>query len=210
MKPSLHRAGIMLCALVVFAGCGGGDSQDNAGTLDKLQQQAEGLKKAAETMNETMQQQREPVPPVSFRVLLGFLPTSFAGLTAGEPEGETASMGEWQFSKASVSFTSSDGNQSADVEIFDYAFIQALYVPYQMMLKMGYNRESTKGYERATTIAGQTAFETWDAADKRHEVTVLVADRFIVICKTRGLDEKAAIQAVEGMKLKDLATQKAT
>jgi hypothetical protein len=210
MKPSLHRAGIMLCALVVFAGCGGGDSQDAAGTLDKLQQQAEGLKKAAETMNETMQQQREPVPPVSFRVLLGFLPSSLAGLTPEEPEGETASMGEWQFSKASIKFKSSDRSQSADVQIFDYAFIQAMYVPYQMMLKMGYNRESTKGYERATTIAGYTAFEKWELDVKHHQVTVLVADRFVVICNTRGLDEGTASKTIEAMNLKELASQKAS
>lgn len=209
MKTSLHRACIMLCALAVFAGCGGG-GQEEAGTLEKLQQKAEGLQQAAETMTETMQKHPEPVPPVSFRVLIGFLPTSLAGLAPGEPEGETASMGQWQYSKASVSFSSTEGNQSAEVEIFDYAFIQALYVPYQMMLKMGFNRESTSGYERATTIAGYTAFESWYNADKRHEVTVLVADRFIVICKTRGLDEKAAIQAVEAMKLKELASQKAT
>lgn len=210
MKPSLPHACIMLCTLVVFAGCGGGDGKDNAGALEKLQQQAETMQKAAESMNETMQQQHEPVPPVSFRVLIGFLPASVAGLTPGEPEGETASMGEWQFSKASISFSSKDGNTSAEVEIFDYAFIQALYVPYQMMLKMGFNRESTKGYERSTTVAGHTAFEQWEAADKSHEVTVLVADRFIVTCKTRGLDENVAMKTLESMKLKDLAGQKAS
>ncbi len=210
MKTSLQGACILLCAVVFFAGCGGSGGDEQKGALDKLQEHANTVQKAAEAMSESAQQTREPVPPVSFRVLIGFLPTSVGDLKAGEPDGETTSMGEWQFSQAKISFTSDDGARSADVSIFDYAYIQALYAPFQMMLKMGYNRESTKGYERSTTISGMTALDKWEASDKSHEVTVLIGDRFIVTCHTRGLPENVAIQTLESMKLKELSTQKAT
>jgi len=85
-----------------------------------------------------------------------------------------------------------------------------LYAPYQMLLKMNYNRESTKGYERSTKIGEYPAFEKWEENSKNATVNILLGDRFIVNVETSGLGEGSARKIVVEMKLKELASQKAS
>ena len=52
--------------------------------------------------------------------------------------------------------------------------------PYRMMAAAGYSRETSDGYEKATTFGGYPAVEKWNADRKRGEFTVIVSDRFVV------------------------------
>ena len=149
---------------------------------------------------------KKPVPPVAFRDLIGFLPKRMGDMKAEEPNGETTTAGNWQYSSADVDFRSEDGKQHADVGIFDYAHIPFLYVPFTMMLNMNVSTESTNGYERSTKVDGYPAFEKWKQG-RSSEMVVLVGDRFIVKAETRGMGEGSAKKIVEDIDLKGLAAK---
>ncbi len=55
-----------------------------------------------------------------------------------------------------------------------------LVAPWSMMLAAGYSKESSDGYEKATTIGGNPAVEKWDKRNKRGELNILVGKRFMV------------------------------
>jgi hypothetical protein len=211
MEPVMRAITILTLVLFVaaplaFTGCG---KSDEPGTLEKLSDAAKNMQTAAEEISKSVSEERTPVPPVSFRVLLNYLPETVEGLTRGEPEGESASMGEWQYSQANAEYRSESGEQRVRIEIFDYAYIGVLYTPYTIALKMKFNKESTSGYERSVEIAGSPAFESWNIQSKRAEANLLVGDRYIVKISTDGLPEGAPRRIAAGMNLKKLASEKA-
>ena len=128
-----------------LAACGGDGSANRTLTADNslagLTQAMTQMQKAAEGV--TGAGNRKPVPPVSFKVLIDYIPKSMGDMKADPPKGETTTAGEWQYSQAEANYRSEDGNRHADVGIFDYAHIPMLYVPFQMMLNMKVNTEST-------------------------------------------------------------------
>lgn len=209
MKPFHFVAHcVVACALILVAGCGSKQQQAEQ-QLEKLSEAAKQMEKSAEQMNQSLTGDRKPEPPVSFKVLIEFLPKNIDGLKAEPPTGESSAMGEWKFSNAKAEFSSEDGSKSVNVEINDFAYIQMLYMPYQLMLNMNYSRESTSGYERSTKIAGYPGFEKWEAESKNGEATVVVGQRFIVVVRTRGMDDGAAKTILQSIDLNSLSSQKA-
>lgn len=148
----------------------------------------------------------KPVPPVSFNKLIEFLPKNLDGMKATEPEGETATAGQWQYSEAKVVFNG-DMGQNASAGIFDYAHISIMYLPYQMLTRMKVSKESTRGYERTTEMDGFPAYEEWDKNNKRSELTVLVGDRFIVHTEANGGEETGARKIMDKIDLKGLSKE---
>ena len=170
--------------------------------LAQLTAAAEQMQKAAEGFTTN----RKPVPPVAFRELIDFLPKTVSGMKAEEPEGETTTAGNWQYSQAEVDFRSEDGSRSLEVGIFDYAHIPFLYVPFNMVLNMNVARESTTGYEKSVKVEGYPALEKW-SRNGSSEIVVLVGERFIVKAEARGLGEGSARKVVEDMDIDDLASK---
>lgn len=161
----------------------------------------------SQMMGEDLIENKEPVPPVSFKVLMNYLPKEIAGMTSEKPHGESVQWEKWNHSTADVRFSNQSGEQSARVNIFDYAYINNLYLPYQMMFKMKFERETSDGYERATKLNDNPAFERWTEEGKDNEVTVLVGKRFIVQVETDGMPEGSARKIAEGMDLNGLASE---
>ncbi|MAT39906.1 MAG: hypothetical protein CL946_09920 [Ectothiorhodospiraceae bacterium] len=196
---------------LTLAGCGGGGNEGaeseggDGGPLGKLKEAAKGLEDMANEMEQM--EQKEPQPPVHFSKLIEYLPTTVAGLEMEEPEGETSQMGEWTYSTASAKYKGEDNNNWAEVTIHDYAYINMLYMPYKMLLKMGMKKESTSGYERSTEILGFPGYEEWKKKQERSKVTALVGERFIVIVTTKGVAEGLARETIEGMPLVELSEE---
>jgi len=82
-----------------------------------------------------------------------------------------------------------------------------LYAPVQMIMNMKMSTESTEGYERSAKIGGFPAHERWTKVSQENEVTILVADRFVVTTTTRGLGEDSAKKIAESIDLKGLASK---
>ena len=192
---------VLAVALSTSLACGGDKKETSS--LSQLTSGLSQMEKAVKGMSASAD--RKPVPPVSFKVLLDYLPKSLDDMKAGEPKGETGTYGEWQYSQAEANYRSEDGNKSAKVGLFDYAHIPMFYAPLQMMLNMNMNKESTEGYERSTKIGEFPAFEKWQKNGEQSEVTILVGDRFVVSTTTRGLGEGSAKKIAESIDLKDLA-----
>jgi hypothetical protein len=203
-------AAVVAATTLALAGCAGGDQPDANQALSQLAkaatQLAEQAQQAAGGAAGALSKDAKPVPPVSFRALIDYLPKELGGMTASEPDGETTKAGEWQYSQASVRFTGGQG-QGAEATISDFAHISMLYLPFQMALKMKVSQESTKGYSRSIEFGGYPALEEWNRDDKRSELTVLVGDRFVVSAKMRGGEEGAARGIVEKMDLAGLARE---
>lgn len=203
---------ILLFSIFVLGGCGDKSKEqpeemkgsESSYSSDEQKAEEEYLSQMSEG---EMFESKEPVPPVSFKVLMNYLPKEVFGLKAGKPRGETATWDKWTHSLASVDFRSESDNQNARVNIYDYAYISNLYLPYQMLFKMKYNRESSEGYEKSTEINGHPTFERWNEEGKDNEVTVLVGKRFIVHVETNEMPEGSARKIAEGMDLSSLAKE---
>ena len=203
---------LLVFSVFVLAGCG--DSPKDQPQQENKEESAsntEGmpndLKEMAEMMSGEVTEGKEPVAPVSFKVLMNYLPKEIPGLKAEKPRGETVQWQKWTHSSASAEFNGETDNQSARVNIYDYAYISNLYLPYQMMFKMKFERESIDGYEKSTELNGMPTFEKWDIEGKDNEVTVLVGKRFIVNVSTNNMPEGSARKIAEGLDFGSLASE---
>ena len=201
---------IILFSFFILIGCGGDkkdqpqDMNEKESTSSKEEMSSE-KNPMAEMMGGDLIENKEPVPPVSFKVLMNYLPKEVTGLKAEKPRGESVQWEKWTHSTANVDFRSETDNQNVRVNIYDYAYISNLYLPYQMMFKMKYERESSEGYEKSTELNGMPTFERWNEEGKDNEVTVLVGKRFIVHVETNDMPEGSARKVAEGMDLSGLA-----
>lgn len=213
MKSSIPLLLLLgLFSMALFTACGGGDQKSE---LEKLSDAAEEMAEKAGDMAEQAQEMatsisddHEPQPAVHFKVLINYLPDGFGDLERGEPRGEKASMGNWAYSSAEVTFTGMD-NSSVHVEIHDYAYISMLYATFNMVFKMGFEEESSEGFKRTTEIAGYPAIEEWREESQRGEATILVGERFIVTVTSRNLPHDMPRQIIETMDLSGLAKETA-
>lgn len=201
--------------LVVFVlGCGGDKSNEQPQKMDEEQTNVSDEDNASDAydmskmMGGDLFENKEPVPPVSFKVLMNYLPKEIDGMTMQKPRGETVQWQKWTHSNAEVRFSNEAGDQRGEVEIYDYAYISNLYLPYQMLFNMKFQRESSEGYEKSTELNGMPTFEKWSDENKDNEVTVLVAKRFIVQVRTDGMPEGSARKIAEGINLSGLANEK--
>ncbi|MDH7515940.1 MAG: hypothetical protein QHI48_08715 [Bacteroidota bacterium] len=210
---SRYLVACLVIGSIMFVGCGKKDAKEESGQAGTLTEQAE---KAAKEMEESARQlekavtiDHEPVPAVSFRVLMGFLPKEIPGLTAGKAEGESQTFNNWSYSLAHNTYENADGSKRVRVDIFDYAYIAPLYLTYNMLFNMKFKRETIDGYEQSITLMDCPAFEKWSVESGVHEVTLLVGKRFIVKVETEGLGEGSGREILKKIDINNLATQKA-
>jgi hypothetical protein len=65
-------------------------------------------------------------------------------------------------------------------------------------MQAGYERETSNGYEKSTTIAGQPGLETWNTEGKDGEVSVFVGKRYILTVEGRDIDGIKVLHDVIG------------
>ena len=118
----------------------------------------------------------KPVETVSVDVLKGALP-AISGYEMGTPKSEKMTS---PFPISSTEVKYSKGDSNIDVKIVDAAAAQLLMAPWKMMLATGYAKESDDGYEKATTLNGNPAWEKWEKGSKHGEIGMLVNNRFMV------------------------------
>ena len=209
------RAVILATVLAIaVASCGKSEEQK------KAEQAAEDLKKAAESLGAAAAQTGQaaatqgmadaakamqgvaaalggatgpggkPVEPVAFQTLQTHLP-KVAGWEMEEPEGERMTS---PFPFSQIEATYRKGEARIDTKIVDTGFAQMLIAPWSMMLAAGYSKESSRGYEKATTVSGHPAIEKWNKDSKNGELDVLVGKRFMVTIEGRDVDDMKTVQ----------------
>jgi hypothetical protein len=204
---------VMLMAALFTSACGKSEEQKQA------EKAAEEIKKAAATIGQAAAQagtaaaaqsttevakamqgmaaalsgtgaDGKPIEPVAFQTLQSHLP-KVSGWEMDEPEGERMNM-PVPFSQ--VETTYKKGEARINAKIVDTGFAQLLVAPWSMMLASGYSRESSSGYEKATTLSGNPAIEKWHKSSKNGELDVLVGKRFMVTLEGHDIDDMKQLQ----------------
>ena len=204
---------VMLMAALFTSACGKSEEQKQA------EKAAEEIKKAAETIGQAAAQagtaaaaqsttevakamqgmaaalsgtgaDGKPIEPVAFQTLQSHLP-KVSGWEMDEPEGERMNM-PVPFSQVETTYKKGDARINA--KIVDTGFAQLLVAPWSMMLASGYSRESSSGYEKATTLSRNPAIEKWNKSSKNGELDVLVGKRFMVTLEGHDIDDMKQLQ----------------
>ena len=225
---ALRMWGAVGLALTLTVACGKSEEEKAAEkAAEETKEAAEALQKAAESAAGTGAAQGlqdfakamegvagamagktpdgKPVEPVRFQELQAALP-EISGWQRAEPTGErmTAPV---PFSQAEADYTMGDANIS--VKVVDSAFSQMLIAPWAMFLTAGYERESSEGFERSVTVAGNPGFERYNKNNKDGELNIVFAKRFLVtiegdnITDTKVLHEFAS--KIDASKLESVA-----
>ena len=198
------------CAsLVLMAGIGCGGGQSTPSTSSSGGQAAPASSTAPQATpgaaGPGQQVAQSQAKPVDFEVLKGLLP-EMSGWTRTRPRGEQMNT-PFAISNAKAHYTM--GASTMDIEITDSALNQMIFAPFAMFMASGYEERSDDGYKKAGTIAGSPGFESWEQDVTRGEVTVIVANRFVVQAKGRRVPSIDSVKkAVEAIDLKKLATLK--
>jgi hypothetical protein len=134
------------------------------------------------------------VEPVTFQALQTMLP-EVSGWTMGKPRGERMTS-PVPFSQSEAAYT--QGNARIEVKVVDSGYSALLIAPWSMMLASGYSRETSEGYEKAVSVAGQPAFEKWNSEAKDGELNIFVDKRFLVTIEGDRLDDMQTLRDFAG------------
>ena len=198
------KIGAVIAALSVAVACGKSDEQK------KTEQAAADLQKAAEALGRAGAAQGisaaakalegvanglgggdgKTVDPMPIDSLQAVLP-SVSGWEMEKPKGERMTS-PFPFSQTETSYKKGDSN--IQVKVVDTGFAQLLIAPWSIMLASGFNHESSDGYEKATTVGGNPAFETWKKESKRGDLNILVGKRFMVSIEGTALADTKVLQ----------------
>jgi hypothetical protein len=165
-------------------------------------QMAQGLQQFAQGLSQLSQSQAKPV---DYELLKGLLP-EMNGWTKSRARGEQMTK-PFAISNAKAHYSA--GESSMDIEITDSAMNQMIFAPFAMFMASGYEERSDDGYKKSGTISGSPGFESWDKKTNRGEVTVIVANRFVVQATGRRVGAIEPVRkAIEAIDLARLATLK--
>jgi hypothetical protein len=205
--------GVTMLALTLSIACGKSEQEKaTEKAAEETKEAAEALAKAAEktgtaAANEGMKEAAKvleglagalggatpdgkTVEPVSFQSLQSALP-DVSGWERGKPTGERMTL-PVPFSQAEVSYTR--GESEIDIKIVDSAFSQLLIAPWSMFLTVGYEKQTTDGYEKSINIGGHPGFERWEGDSKDGELNLVVAKRFLVTVEGNNIADTKVLQ----------------
>jgi hypothetical protein len=203
--------GAILAALALGA-CGGDDEAESANysgatSTDEISEDAGD----AEAESDASEAVPTPIDPVSFRVLLAYLPAAPEGWTASEPQGSTTAVPGYKVSTASNQYQAPPASEGGPVQrvsltITDGGYAEAIAAPFQMAAMM--SSESTDGYQKGVTLEGQPGFETWQIQSRHSELQLLVGNRFLVNLSGDQLEPEVLREWASRIGLEKLAAEK--
>ena len=183
---------VAMAAMAAIAACGKSEQQKQAEQMAEAakqvaagaEQAAKGVTAASDQLAQGMaqfakglgQMAQSSAPAVDYERLKELIP-EISGWTRSAPRGEQVTM-PFKISKAGARYEK--GDSSIKLDITDSSFNQLLLAPLSMFMAMGFEEKSDDGFTKAVKIAGLPGFEKWQNAGKDGEVTVVVANRFIV------------------------------
>jgi hypothetical protein len=172
--------------------------QASKGTESGAAQAAKGLEQMAKGLEALAAgaggDNPRPVSPVSFRELLTVFP-ELDGWQKAKPTGEQMTA-PFSFSQAEARYRK--GESRIAIKIVDSGFNQLLFTPFAMFMQPGYEKETSSGYEKSTTIGGQPGMEKWNTEGKDGEVMAFVGKRYILTVEGRNVDGIRVLHDVVG------------
>jgi hypothetical protein len=135
-------------------------------------------------------------PAVNWRDLVPFVPEKLGDFVMhGELDGSSTSMGGAQVSKLSRKYKV--GDKSATLTITDAIGAGFLRMPFAMAAML--NEDSTRGFKKGKRIADQPAIVEWHTSTKHSELTMLVAERYVVKIDVRKAETDDEAEKLSGM-----------
>ncbi len=139
---------------------------------------------------------------VNFRELKKILPKRVAGISMTDSSGETGGVFGLKISTAEAEYKK--GDQKIEVSIADVGGFGSTVLAIANWTDMEFDRESSDGYERTTTIDGYKAFEKYNERSESGELAIFYDDRFIVTIKGKNVSESDLKSTLRKLDLKDL------
>jgi hypothetical protein len=205
----MRRVGVIaIAALLVAGGCGRSSEEKQE---EKKEEQAAksaqaGAAEAAKGLEDMAKGleamangaagggNTKAVDPVSFHDMQALFP-DLEGWQKGKPTGEKMSS-PFKYSQAEVDYTKGDSRIA--LKMVDSGFNQLLLTPYAMFLTAGYEKETSDGYEKSTTVNGQPGWEKWNGSGKDGELNALVGKRFLVQIEGSQIEDTKPLHELAG------------
>lgn len=142
-------------------------------------------------------------PAVNWRQLQPFVPEKLGDFTAKDKlEGSTQKAGGFEFSEVSRSYEA--GKERLRLKITDANTTPFLRAPFAMAAMI--DEDSTSGYKKGKTLAGNSAVVEWREAGKESSVVMLVAQRYVVEVRiSEASKPEEAEQLIQQLKLAELS-----
>jgi hypothetical protein len=197
----LKNLALLLVLATLLWNCAGKSEEEKAKeepknaleALEKIGQEAEKMSKEG------------PKETVDAKLLKELLPADADGLTRKEASSEkTAAMG-FGISKAEARYA--NDNESINVEILDVAGAGVALMGMAAWSLASVEKETETGYEKTTEYEGHKAYEKYNTKSQDGEISVLVANRYIVNVSgnNTSMDKiKATLDDIDLDKLADL------
>jgi hypothetical protein len=202
------RPAVVSLALIASVSCGGRQSGSPSSSTSQTPPGSAGAGQnpaAGQPSSPSAAGQKAQVKPVDVELLKSFLP-ELAGWTKGRPRGEQMTT-PYVLSNAKAHYTR--GDSTIDIEITDSALNPMIFAPFAAFMAAGFDERTRDGYKKAAAIAGSPGFESWEKGPGHGEVTVIVANRFVVRASGRRVPGIDAIRrAVAAIDLRKLAALK--
>lgn len=136
-----------------------------------------------------------------------FVPETLAGLSRKSYNVERNTVMGLQIANGTASYSDESGDRSINLEITDMGSTKGLAMLAGWALAES-ESESDSGYERAYQKDGMRMHEKWDSASGSATYDLVVANRFLVKLKGRGMDMDAVKAAAASLDIKGLAALK--
>lgn len=161
--------------------------------LEKIGQEAEKMSK------------EDPKETVDAKLLKELLPTDADGLARKEASSEKTAVLGFGVSRAEGRY--GEGDESIRVEITDVAGVGVALMGMAAWSMTSMDKETETGYEKTTEYEGHKAFEKYNSKSKDGDISVLIANRFIVNVSGNNVSMdkiKATLSDIDLDKLADL------
>ncbi len=188
---------LVLILILGLVGCGGSSSESSEVTEEGVNVEKNplgalgALAKAGQDM-QSLQEELANMPEVEavhYSVLINALPDVPDGWTADDAKGSTNEMGDYKMSEASRTYSREGSDERVNVQIQDWAFNQAIYIPF--FLQAGFSQESTEGYSKGIKMGEDPGREEYTNSSRSGQRSVLVHKRFHVQVKINDMDAAA-------------------
>lgn len=229
MKKFTLLFGLLISFTLIFSACASEEDKRKAEAERKAEELGESIDKLGESLgdvgenigenvsdnvNDAVKQlgdalgglaknkDGETVEPVSHRKLKDFAPEKMMGMERTDYEGQTS--GAFGVKVSTSESTYKEGDQRMELKIVDTGGLGMALMGMAAWSTIEVDKESSRGYERTTTIDGNKAFEKYDSNRKKGELAMIVDDRFVVTMEFRNMDMDDVKSAIKKLDLDDL------
>ena len=174
--------------------------------IKKLDDFVDNMKEVQKKMED-----KKEVKAVDFRKLKELLPEQIMDLNRENAQGQkTNTMGfEVSQSEAEYKGNADNDNRRIKIKISDFGGVQGFYGMAAFAWALtDIDKESDNGYEKTSKINGHKAYEKYTYSSQTGEVSVFVADRYLVEVDGSGVPMEVIKKALDEINISQLAAMK--